>query len=167
MRYDKLRTIKRILNSKILPQKLKPVAKWKFRWGVVSYPYFRPWKLVPTIIKIRKKPYTFRNNYKFKIFGYYVYIGTPILLQKVDLGYKTKWSDDDYRYEWAPAILFHFFGVTLYKMWYPPKTFEKGFDEYYTQILMVMHYDSLEEAKENWGWVDTKTSESTFKLDKI
>lgn len=31
----------------------------------------------------------------------------------VDLGWKTKWSDTDYRFEWAPVFSFVFFGYQL------------------------------------------------------
>lgn len=39
----------------------------------------------------------------------------------VGLGYKTKWSDTDYRFEWSPMVSFVFFGLQITVSVIPPE----------------------------------------------
>lgn len=64
----------------------------------------------------------------FKLFNVYCYfgktkIGTPYFLPKkffsyCSLGWKTKWSDVDFRYEWDPVVSFVLFGYQLSFVFY-------------------------------------------------
>ena len=67
--------------------------KLKFYVGKIAIgtPYFLPRKIVTC-------PHTKQKIFAPKKFGF----------DFVKLGWKTKWSDTDYRYEWAPLISFVF-----------------------------------------------------------
>ena len=71
------------------------------------------------------------NNNKIKIPNY-EQIYNDILRSKISvskkvgfdfvgLGWKTKWDDKDYRFEWSPLISFVFFGLQIVVMVIPPK----------------------------------------------
>jgi len=81
------------LNSPFKPFKVKLYAG-KTRIGV---PYFFPRKWV----KDKDKP------------GYLKAVPLKVGFSYCGLGYKTKWSDIDYRFEWAPVLSFVFFGYQI------------------------------------------------------
>lgn len=76
----------KILNSPFKPFKLK----WYIGKTAVGTPYFFPRKVVgDEFVPIK--------------FGF----------DSCDLGYKTKWSDTDFRFEWSPVYTFVFFGYQI------------------------------------------------------
>ena len=75
----------------------RPKLVWYFGKTRLGTPYFLPRKWV----KDSNKP------------GYLKAIPKKVGFDFVDLGWKTKWTDTDYRFEWAPRISFVFFGYQL------------------------------------------------------
>ena len=71
----------------------KPKLKWYFGKIAIGTPYFYPRRWVNN----PDKP------------GYQKAVPKKIGFDFVGLGYKTKWSDTDYRFEWGPLISFVFF----------------------------------------------------------
>ena len=67
--------------------------KWYFGKVAIGTPYFLPRKWVDDTTKP----------------GYLKSIPKKIGFDFVKLGWKTKWEDDDYRFEWAPLWSFVFF----------------------------------------------------------
>lgn len=89
---DDLRFLK-ALNSPFKPFKVKfYVGKTN-----IGVPYFYPRKWV----KDKEKP------------GYLKAVPLKVGFSYCGLGYKTKWSDIDYRFEWAPVLSFVFFGYQI------------------------------------------------------
>jgi hypothetical protein len=68
------------------------------RWNKANEKYGNTYKVIPTIEELCEK----KKNYKFPV-------PKKIGFDFVGLGYKTKWSDTDYRFEWGPLISFVFF----------------------------------------------------------
>lgn len=71
----------------------RPRLKWYFGEVAIGTPYFYPRKA----IKDPDKP------------GYLKFVPKKIGFDFVGLGYKTKWSDTDYRFEYGPLWSFVFF----------------------------------------------------------
>jgi hypothetical protein len=71
----------------------RPKLKWYFGEVAIGTPYFLPRKWINN----PDKP------------GYEMAIPKKIGFDFVGLGYKTKWSSTDYRFEWQPLISFVFF----------------------------------------------------------
>ena len=71
----------------------RPKLKWYFGKVAIGTPYFFPRKA----IKDPDKP------------GYLKFVPKKIGFDFVGLGYKTKWTDTDYRFEWGPLWSFVFF----------------------------------------------------------
>lgn len=71
----------------------RPRLKWYFGKVAIGTPYFYPRKA----IKDPDKP------------GYLKFVPKKIGFDFVGLGYKTKWTDTDYRFEWGPLWSFVFF----------------------------------------------------------
>lgn len=88
--------ISTIISFLTSPFKL-PKLRWYFGKIAVGTPIFFPRKWV----KSKDKP------------GHLVAIPKKIGFDLVKLGWKTKWSDDDYRFEWEPCISFVFFGYQI------------------------------------------------------
>lgn len=86
-------TYLKILNSPFKPFKLK----WYIGKTAVGVPYFFP----RDIIKDKEKP------------GYSKFVPKKIGFSSCDLGYKTKWSENDFRFEWPPIYSFVFFGYQI------------------------------------------------------
>lgn len=86
--FRKFRFLK-ALNSPFKPFKLK----WYIGKVAIGTPYFFPRKW----IKNKDKP------------GYLKSVPKKIGFDFVELGWKTKWTDTDYRFEWSPLISFVFF----------------------------------------------------------
>ena len=88
MKLNKLKFLK-VFNS---PFK-RPKLKWYFGEVAIGTPYFFPRRWI---------------NHPYKP-GYQKAVPKKIGFDFVGLGYKTKWSDTDYRFEWGPLISFVFF----------------------------------------------------------
>lgn len=54
----------------------------------------------------------------------------------VDLGWKTKWSDDDYRFEWSPIWSFVFFGIQVAVTFVPPHK------DHYWEYWLFYHFET-------------------------
>ncbi len=83
----------KVLNSPFKPFKVK-LYVGKTRVGV---PYFYPRKTV----KSKTKP------------GYLEFKPLTVGFSYCGLGYKTKWTDTDFRHEWNPVLSFVFFGYQI------------------------------------------------------
>ena len=68
------------------------------RWNEANEKYGNTPKAIPTIEELCEQ----KKNYKFPV-------PKKIGFDFVRLGWKTKWTDTDYRFEWAPLISFVFF----------------------------------------------------------
>ena len=90
--------IERLKFLKTLVSPFKPF-RLKFYYGKIAIgtPYFLPRRAV----KNKNKP------------GYLKFIPRKFGFDFVSLGYKTKWSDTDYRFEWAPLLSFVCFGYQI------------------------------------------------------
>jgi hypothetical protein len=75
----------------------QPTLKWYFGKIAIGTPYFYPRKWV----KDPNKP------------GYQKAIPKKIGFDFVSLGWKTKWTNTDYRFEWSPLASFVFFGLQI------------------------------------------------------
>ncbi len=107
---DDLRFLK-ALNSPFKPFKVKLYAG-KTRIGI---PYFFPRKWV----KDKDKP------------GYLKAVPLKVGFSYCGLGYKTKWSSTDYRYEYSPVFSFVFFGYQIALM-----IINENPDNYWTSCLL-------------------------------
>lgn len=72
-----------------------------------------------------------------------------------DIMYKTKWEDDDYRYEYPAHITLVFFGFAISITALAPKISDsrRYDDEYWESILTYIHYDGdLEKTNNTMGY---------------
>ena len=123
-------TYLKILNSPFKPFKLK----WYIGKTRIGVPYFFPRKWVKATPELahkavleyieREESFNRMNpNYARKIRPYdEVYqeklrcefpVTKKIGFSSCDLGYKTKWSENDFRFEWPPIYSFVFFGYQI------------------------------------------------------
>jgi len=116
---------------KTLFSPFKPL-KLKFYFGKVALgcPYFLPRRFV----KSKDKP------------GYKVPIAKKVGFDFVKLGWKTKWSGRDYRFEWSPKWSFVFFGFQFCISFIAPEQ-----DHYW----------------ECWLYYDNNTDKSKSKRERI
>ena len=123
-------TFLKILNSPFKPFKLK----WYVGKTQIGTPYFFPRKWIKATPELahkatleyieREESFNKLNpNYARKIKPYdEVYqeklqhqfpVPLKVGFSSCDLGYKTKWSDTDFRFEWSPVFSFVFFGYQI------------------------------------------------------
>jgi len=73
-----------------------------------------------------------------------------------DIMYKTKWSEDDFRYEYPAHITLVFFGLALSVTAYIPKADENDWtvqDDYWESLLTFNHYGGdIKKTNEVMGW---------------
>lgn len=73
-----------------------------------------------------------------------------------DIMYKTKWSEDDYRYEYPAHITLVFFGLALSVTAYIPRVDENDWtcqDDYWESLLTFNHYGGdIKKTNEVMGW---------------
>lgn len=73
-----------------------------------------------------------------------------------DIMYKTKWSEDDYRYEYPAHITLVFFGLALSVTAYIPKMDENDWtvqDDYWESLLTFNHYGGdIKKTNDVMGW---------------
>lgn len=73
-----------------------------------------------------------------------------------DIMYKTKWSEDDYRYEYPAHITLVFFGMALSVTAYIPRVDENDWtvqDDYWESLLTFNHYGGdIKKTNEVMGW---------------
>ena len=84
---------------------------------------FKPFKLKWYIGKVAiGTPYLYPRKWiKIKETGNYKAIPKKIGFDFVSLGWKTKWTDTDYRFEWSPLISFVFFKWQIAVIFLAPK----------------------------------------------
>lgn len=99
----------------------RPKLKWYFGKIAIGTPYFYP-------RVIDKKT----RNFKPKKIGF----------DFVGLGYKTKWSPTDYRFEWAPLISFVFFKWQISVIVIAPE------QHHYWEAWLYYHYNTKGTPKE-------------------
>ena len=104
----------KILNSPFKPFRLK----WYIGKTQIGVPYFFP-------RKVCKKTNTF--------------VTKKIGFDSCDLGWKTKWSDTDYRYEWSPVFSFVFFGYQMAVMVLAP---DPDSDHSYWECWLYYYYNT-------------------------
>jgi len=73
-----------------------------------------------------------------------------------DIMYKTKWSEDDFRYEYPAHITLVFFGLALSVTAYIPKVDENDWtvqDDYWESLLTFNHYGGdIKKTNKVMGW---------------
>ena len=73
-----------------------------------------------------------------------------------DIMYKTKWTDDDFRYEYPAHITLVIFGFAISVTAYIPKTDENDWtvqDDYWESLLTFNHYGGdIKKTNEVMGW---------------
>jgi hypothetical protein len=149
---EELRWLK-VLNSPFKPFKIK----WYIGKTQVGTPYFLPRKWVKATperakqaaleeIK-RREEYNKRNpdnQYKVRSFEelyqeklkYRFAEPIKVGFDYCSLGWKTKWRDDDYRFEWSPIFTFVFFGY---------------------QIAMIISHDHPDQYWSSWLYYEYQT----------
>lgn len=107
-----------------------PFKPFKVKWYVgktkIGTPYFYPRKAVND----PDKP------------GYLKFVPKRIGFDFVSLGYKTKWSSTDYRFEWSPLVSFVFFGYQIAAMVSAPER-----DHYWTAWLYYENNTNPKQSK--------------------
>lgn len=154
---ETIRKIKKEIAGVFVP----PKKKYYFGKLYFGAPYFYPYGYCSSVIKVRKNKYTYKPSNFFKILGYYVYYGSPVVYKKIGLGWKDKFNTP--RHEWDPAFYLYFFGLQFCIFWGAPNK-DDDHNVYWEMILWYLHYSDkdIEKAKNTWGWVDYNTKESTW-----
>jgi len=153
--FNRFRFLK-ALNSPFKPFKLK----WYFGKVAIGTPYFLPRKWVnltekeieeKAIIQYNK----IKEEFKEKVtLEHYIqqYKGTQKAIPKlfgfdfVELGWKTKWTNTDYRFEWSPLVSFVFF------KW---------------QIAIIFKAPEESHYWESWLYYEYNTDKSKSKRERI
>lgn len=149
----------RILFSPFKPFKLK----WYIGKTAIGVPYFLPRKWVKAkpewahkaaqeeIDKLNKwnernpdckrkiRPY---NDYYNEYLRYLFPVPLKVGFSSCGLGWKTKWSDTDYRYEWSPVLSFVFFGYQI-----AVSVVHEHAAHYWTSWL---YYDRFTDKSKSW-----------------
>jgi hypothetical protein len=139
----------KILNSPFKPFKVGFYAG-KTQIGV---PYFLPRKFVryteEDIQEAMQKHKTNKNyvqhldNKLYEMYkGYTKSVPLTIGFDSCGLGWKTKWSDTDYRFEWNPVFSFVFFGYQIALTIYSPYH-----DHYWTSWLFYKNNTDKTKSK--------------------
>jgi hypothetical protein len=152
------------MKTKDIKRNIKGVFKLpvkKFYFGKILYgnPYYTPWNFNSFVLTIRKeKPKFLRCNH-FKLFGFDISYGWPIIISTYELGWKDKYGTP--RFEWSPAFQLYFFKWQVCVWDASPF---KDEELYWEMILWYMNYSNndLDKAKKTWGWRDSKTKKSTW-----
>lgn len=121
-------TLQRLQWVKALWSPFKPLTvKWYVGKTQVGTPYFFPRKFVKfTEEDIQKAMEKHRANKNYvqhldsKLYdmykGYTKAVPIKVGFDWCSLGYKTKWTDTDFRYEWGPVFTFVFYGYQIAAM---------------------------------------------------
>lgn len=146
-------TLKEILKQTVFK---RPVKKYYFGKIVYGTPYFFPRGFNKTIISKKRK---YDRNKSFKLFGKECSIGRPFKIVRTELGWKDKYNTP--RQEWVPQFLIFFFKWQFCIWWVAP---DGDNDLYYEMLLWWKYYcdEDINKARDEWGWVDSKTKESTW-----
>ena len=87
-----------------------------------------------------------------------------------DIMYKTKWTEDDFRYEFPAHITFVFFGLAISVTAYIPKDDEDDWlcqDQYWESMLTYQYYKrDLKKTNDSCGWFNRPGQEGfRFKFE--
>ncbi len=108
----------------------------------------------PILSKLVKPTYELPNWLSFYFFN-------------SDIMYKTKWSEDDFRYEAPAHITLVIFGFAISVTAYIPKTDEKDWtvqDDYWESLLTFNYYGGdIKKTNEMMGWWN-KPGEKNFRF---
>ena len=116
---------------KILNSPFKPFSiKWYVGKTAVGVPYFFPRKTV----KSKTKP------------GYLEFKPIKVGFDYCCLGWKTKWTNRDYRFEWSPVFTFVFFGY---------------------QIAMIISHKHPSHYWEAWLYYEYATDKTKSKRERV
>ena len=74
--------------------------------------------------------------------GYLKFVTKKIGFDFVELGWKTKWTSSDYRFEWAPIWSFVFFGYQIAIIWRAPHP------DHYWESWLYYHYNTTGTRRE-------------------
>lgn len=152
---DMLNLIKEMQGVFVPPIKKRYLGKLKF-----GTPYMYPRNFNGNIISIYKEKPKFNRNKNFKLFGFTVCYGWPVVTYRNGLGWKDKYNTP--RYEWAPGFFIFFFKWQYCCFLKSPDNQD---DIYWEMFLWWSRYcdKDMEKAKDLWGWTDWKTKESTWR----
>jgi len=140
----------------------------KLKWlGIFFSPFKRPNVHLHIGKIIYGTPYFLpRRKYKTKD-GTYKYRPKKIGFNFVELGWKTKWHEYDYRFEWEPLISFVFFKWQIALLFYS----KEGKGHYWECWLAFSHTDKtksvrerIKEARENFPCVWKKLDYNDTKV---
>lgn len=98
------------------------------RWNEANEKYGHTLKEIPTIEELCDQ----KKNYRFPV-------PKRIGFDFVGLGWKTKWSDTDYRFEWGPVWSFVFF------KWQVALFFKVPEQHHYWEAWLYYHYNTRKE----------------------
>jgi len=123
-------------------------------FGKLCYgtPYMYPRNHNSTIIKVFKEKRKYERNKYFMFLNKCITYGSPIVIGKVELGWKHKY--DTPRFEWSPAFYIFFFNLQLFIFLNVHDS--KGYisDNYWEQILWFSKYNDydLDKSINTWPW---------------
>ncbi len=144
------------------------LPKKRYYFGKVYFgaPYFFPWGYCSSIINIRKDKYLYVPSKHFKLFGYYIYYGSPIVYRKLNLGWKDKFGTP--RHEWDPGFYLYFFNLQFCIWWSSPyletDVVSCENEKYWEMVLWYLHYSDkdIKKAEKTWAWIGYETKKSTW-----
>lgn len=133
------------------------LPKKRYYFGKVRYgsPVFYPKNYNKFIISIKKNKSKYQRNKYFKLFGLFIYYGSPIIFKKNDIFWKDKY--DSPRVEFIPSLTIYFFFLQFCIFYNSP---DGNNDIYYEMILWYLYYSdkNIQKAKNTWGWKSNGTS---------
>jgi hypothetical protein len=98
------------------------------RWNEANEKYGNTPKVIPTIEELCEQ----KKNHKFPV-------PKRIGFDFVGLGWKTKWTDTDYRYEWSPIWSFVFFKWQIALMFLGPDSMSTS---HYWEAWLYYHHNT-------------------------
>ena len=138
-------------------QKMKSWYGWHIKYsffGLLIYSWFSPFKNLKIYFSfgdiIHGHPYFFPRKWVKNNPVYYKWLG----FDSNQLGWKTKWSNIDYRYEWSPSFSFVILGKQLFFILNP-----KDLDSGYAYWETLLHYIN---CKENAFFDTVKNVSNTY-----
>ena len=172
-------TLQRLRWIKALWSPFKPF-KVKFYAGklAIGTPYFFPRKFVPytvddalkEAIKVTQRSGSIYygqdpNKIIHKFVNYTKAVPIKVGFDWCSLGYKTKWTDTDFRYEWGPVFTFVFFGYQIAMMVghkYPSHYWECWLYYEYATDKTKSKRERVEQCRKEFNQTWTSTKEGTI-----
>lgn len=138
-----------------------PFKPFKLKWycgkTAIGTPYFYPrkWRnytekeAIAAAVEAYVNPKLIKQSYDYWLKSYRKYqkaIPKKIGFDFIGLGWKTKWTNIDYRFEWSPRISFVFFG-------------------YQIAVLFIAPHEN--QYWESWLYYERDTDKSKSKKERI